>query len=242
MKGKRFGKWHRSRVLGAYRRLKSIEKAAATAGVSPSWAYSVLDQADLIAHRTPVYPVSLIQEAERLYVEERLSCRGVAARLAETYDPAPSQEWVYQRLRERGVLRSKSRALRVRNGRENSKDYDALAAEAAKLAANRKLSIRRIAQDLGVSRNMARQAVRKADRCNPSRATRRRAWEADLPDVEDRLDRRARVIYLRRELGKTYAEIAAATGLARSTICVYLKDAGLIGSRSRPRRFRKVPS
>ena len=34
--------------------------------------------------RSPVYPASLVLDAERLYVDERLSCRGVAAALAGT--------------------------------------------------------------------------------------------------------------------------------------------------------------
>jgi len=231
---RRLTEWHRSRVLAAYRRRPSVASAARAAGISTTAAWSILDAAGVV-QRTPVYPASLVREAERLYLEERLSCRGVARRLAAKHDPPPSQQWVFDHLRRRGVLRSRSQADRVFNSRRTGKDYDALGRRARQLAGEKRWSVRQIARALGVSRNMVHAALRPDDRLDARQATLRRKWVADHPDVEARLDRRASAVFWRRQ-GLTYSRIAKLTGLSSATIYVALKEANLTGSRQRPCR------
>lgn len=88
-------------VRAAYRKTGSGVKAAKIAGTSQSYAYRVLRKAGLTSGQTP-YGEDLIDRAERLYVDSALSCRRVADRLGV------SQQWVYEKMRERGVLRQKN--------------------------------------------------------------------------------------------------------------------------------------
>lgn len=222
---RRLTRWHRSRVLAAYARGASVTEAARRAGISTTTAYRILDDAGVVK-RTPVYPAWLIGEAERLYVEERLSCRGVVKALARRFDRAPSQQWVFDHLRRRGVLRTKSDADRIQNSRRTGKDYSALRRTARRLAQEKRWSVRHIARVLDVSRGMVRRSVDPVDRCDPSQATTRRAWQAEHPDVESRLDKHASAVFWRRQ-GRTYREIAGLTGLSIATIYLALKAAGM---------------
>lgn len=173
----------------------------------------------------PVFRSLLIREALELYARG-WSCRTVAADLARRYDPAPSQQWVYERVRDAGVVRSKSRAMELREARRHGKNYDRLRREARRLAVEGHLSIREISRRLGVSRNMVQRTVPEL-KTSRREATIRRCWFADLPDVKRRQERRELVVRLRRE-GKKYREISAATGLCWATIYLYLRAAGLV--------------
>lgn len=226
-KRRRYTAWHRGRVLAAYRREESLRAAAAAAGVGATWAYRVLEEAGAIARKTPQYPVRLVREAERLYIEERLSCRAVASRLRETYGAAPSQEWVHARMRERGVLRTKSQTNKIQNGRRNGRDYEKdLPARARELAA-RRWSVRRIARELGVSRNAVKAYIDPVDRCSRAEATVRERWLAEDPGAERRRELRVRVLDLRVRHGLKYREISEMTGLSVPTISAYLRQAGV---------------
>jgi len=183
----------------------------------------------------PTYTVRLVSEAERLYVDEQLSCRGVVARLKELHpgDPAPSQEWVNVHLRRRGVLRDKSRADEIMNARRNGKDYDGLAVRAHELA-SQKLSVRAIARRLDVSRNFVRLRAPEAA-VGASEATKRQAWETDNPAASARRARRARVAELRmRWLAGEHWDlkaIVADVGASLATVSSDLRATGLAGVR-----------
>lgn len=232
---RRYGDWHRRRVIAAYGREGSVSRAACAVGVGETWAYKVLEEVGAIAHRTPTYPVSLVREAERLYVAERLSCRAVARRLAEKHGTGPSQEWVHARMRERGVLRTKSETNKIQNGRRNGRDYEKDLPARARELARRRWSVRRIARELGISRNAVKAYLPAADRCGPAEATVRQRWLADDAGAELRRGRRAQVLELRVRRGLKYREIAAITGLSVPTISAYLRQAGL----TRPARAPK---
>jgi len=167
------------------------------------------------------HSVRLVSMAEELY-QQGLSCREVAARLAALVEDPPSRAWVQRQLSSRGVTRSRSAAVANRTGR----DYEALRSEARRLAEEGRLSVRRISKRLRVSATFVRSSVRPEDRCNPSGATWRRAWEAELPDVVERLDQVDRVVALRRQ-GVSWKEISRRTGASHTTVYRYLKAAGL---------------
>lgn len=179
------------------------------------------------------YPASLLREAQQLYVEERLSCRRVVEKLRERHGWAPSQQCVFEHLRRRGVLRSRSDADRAMNERLHGKDYRTLAERARQLAEDHYWSPRAIARHLGVSKGMVRRTLEPHQQPGPAEAIRRRAWDASYPDVRARLRRRIEVLR-RRRAGETYDAIAAALGVSRSTIYHYCRAAKL----TRPLRGR----
>lgn len=212
-------------VFAEYARTASIRLAAAAADMTQSWAYKLLREADLIRTHPPVFTARQAREAIALY-RTGISCREVARTMAESHSPAPSQQWVFIRVQEAGILRSKSRTMQMRESRRHGKDFDRIRAIARVLAAEKLWSVRKIAEHLGVSKRTVHRALPASLRCNPSLATERRAWQAYLPDVERRRALRDEVI-ARRERGETYPQIRQGTGLSTSTISLYLHRAGL---------------
>lgn len=224
-------------IVRVYRRTASLAKAAAAAGCSQSYAWQIANRAQLIQNRTPSYPTALIQEAARLYVDERLSCRGVEVRLKQRHAAVPSQQTIYLWLKHQGVLRTKSAADRIQNGRRNGIDYDDVASRARELAGERRWSVRRIALELGVSRNAVRAYLDPQDRCGAAEATVRAAWLADTPEAAERRQKREKVLALRRQ-GASYPEIEQATGLSTATVYLYLLAAGLVAREEYPEELR----
>lgn len=245
-----YGAWHRARVLANYARTSSHTAAARAAGVSPGWAYGVLKRNSRIADQN-CFTARTMLEARRLYVEERLSCRGVVARLrAAGVDPAPSQQTVFDYLRRAGVLRTKSQADVIQNGRRNGRDYEAIGPVARELARERRWSVHRIARELDISRNAVKRHLEAEDRCDAAEATRRAQWEADTPEARARRERRIQVMQLR-IAGKKLREIVAAVGVSLPTVCTWLREDGLTrppvrhrladSIRRRRRRPKEVP-
>jgi transposase len=113
MKRRRLTDWHRSRIIAAYERTGRVSEAAKAAGVSRSSAYRVLDRVGVYRSAVPVFPSNLERRAVEMY-RGGLSCRGVVAALSREMDPAPSQQWVYQRVEAAGELRSKSESAQRR--------------------------------------------------------------------------------------------------------------------------------
>lgn len=163
-----------------------------------------------------------------------LSCRRVAELLRREFDPAPSQQWIFERVQEAGLLRSKSRAMELREARRHGKDYDTLRAVARRLAEEKLWSVRRIAIELGVGKSVVKRCLDANFVLNPSEATLRRKWQAYHPDVELRRELRDHVARLR-ESGRKLREIVAATGLSLATVTKYLREAGLTRPIARPR-------
>jgi transposase len=167
------------------------------------------------------FTTRVTREALRFYAQG-LSCRKVAAILSITFDPAPSQETIYQWARVAGIIRTKTRANELREARRQGKNFDAIREEARHLAVDRLWSVRRISEQLHVSRGVVTRALAgsyesREHLLTPREATIRRKWQAYLPDVEQRRARRDEVID-RRERGETYTSIAAALGVSRSTV------------------------
>ncbi|HAX81611.1 MAG TPA: hypothetical protein DCY40_03450, partial [Actinobacteria bacterium] len=181
----RYGDDVRQHAVDFYRRHGSFSAAAAELGVSASWVYGVVRDSGIDRAELPVWPASLARRAAELYVEERLSCRAVAARLAaERGGAGPSHEWVAEQLRQRGLLRGKSAGQRARAEAVSRRDYADLERKARALFA-RGESARAVADRLGIAR---RTVVRWVGRTrDPATATRVRAWEAPRDDVRERL-------------------------------------------------------
>jgi len=175
-----------------------------------------------------------------------LSCRSVAGKLAEMFDPAPSHAWVADLVAREGISRSKSRAMQLREMRRRGKNYDAIRPLAYALAREKQWSPRQIADELGVSRRFAQDVCRSVrsqrdedlgdyaslhshrpgQRGRVARGVLRRAWLADTPDAAARRERLRRVLELRLE-GKTYREIGALVGIPSGSIAHLLHRGGL---------------
>lgn len=222
-------------IVAAYRRLRSVEKAAAKAGASVYRARKVLAASGEIASRSSL-PAWMVREVRAIYAEVK-SSHLVVGEMRRRYpgQRTPSRSWVRATLKAYGELLTTARASQVRAMREHGRDFDALRAEAARLATDSKLSAAEIGRRLQVSEHFALAAMPSESRLPNGPAHIRRAWEAELPDVEARLDRRAEVIYRRRDLGQTHPEISAATGIPKSTVRDYLRAAGLTGKAARRR-------
>ncbi len=236
---RRYGAWHRTQIIETYKATSSTAKAAAAAGTSASYAWHILDDEGLITNRTPEYPAEVVEEALRLYIDERLSCRGVEARLREKHSPAPSQESIHQWVKAHGLLRTKSQADVIQNSRRNGRDYEGEVGPRAQELATRKLSVRRIARELGVSRQAVKRHLSEEDRPGPAMATIRQAWEADTPEARARRARRDQVVVMRHD-GATYPEIEEESGLSTATVYLYLKGAGLVADEDLPEDVRAV--
>jgi transposase len=200
--------------------------------VSATWVYQVLDAAGVV-RRCPAWPSSLVARAVELYVDQRLSARGVARELAaENGGRGPSHEWVHRRLLERGVYRCRSASQRARREAEAGQDYAEAERQAVALYGEG-FGAPTVAGRLGVSKTTVLRWVRARRAAD---ATRKRAWEAPTDAVRERLRKRAEVIRLRGER-KTYAAIEEATGVSGPTIYGWLRAAGMV--RAQPRR--RVP-
>lgn len=220
---KRISSWHLSRLRAAYRRTGSVPEAAKAGCVSVATAYRHLANEHL--SRVPTFKTRIRREALKLYASG-LSSRAVVRELEKSYSPAPSQESICQWAKAAGILRSKTRANELRAKRVHQKDYDRIRQIARQLSDERQLSPMHIARVLGVQKSVIRRAIARDQRLDPSEATLRRKWQADLPDVNERLHKRETVITMR-ERGATYPQIIAATGLSQSTVSIYLRSAGL---------------
>lgn len=204
----------------------NISKAAEAAGVSYPTAHRRVVAAGLHKPKAnPVYTARLESRAQELYLSG-LSCRGVAAQLArESKDGnAPSQEWVHQKMRRRGVLRSEAEATRLKMTEQTGIDYAAQGREAVRLIVVEKVTGAEAARRLGVSRNAIRYAVGDAYP-DPAEATRRASAERTRTT-------QAAVVELRRQ-GLTYPAIAERLKIGKSTVFKYAKAAGLTGSRKK---------
>lgn len=168
---------------------------------------------------------SVLREAVTLY-RAGMSCRAVSVELRSRMDPGPSQQWVFERLRERGEIRSKSRAQQVRGSRDHGRDYDRLRAQAVGLA-RRNLPQREIARRLGVSRSSVRRWLPRDLRMSVSESLRVRAWAASTPQAHARVMRRRRVLKMSAE-GATYREIREETGVSSATIHKYRRETGMV--------------
>lgn len=177
------------------------------------------------------FTTSTLRRARHLYVDEQLSCRAVAAKLAEESpegEPSPSHTWVYDHLGRLGVLRTKSQADVVLQSRRRGKDYAAIHEVARRLTLEHNWSTRHIARLLGVTHKSIAFAIGPDERLNARDATLRRNWHADHPDVVKRVRRRARCISMRID-GATYSEIMLALQISKPTVSAYLRGAGLTG-------------
>lgn len=228
----------RQQVRDAYAAGEEYRSIAARLGVSEGWAYLVVRDAGLVRRPTPAWPSSLIHQAKALYLTG-LPCREVAAELARRLAPAPAPtgQWVFQHMQRLGLLRTHSRAKEIEQARRHGRDYDAIRAEAVELVRERRWSARRAARHLGVTTGVVMRALpQELRQAAGPEAQRRRWWEAESPEVEARLDRRAEVVYRRRDLGQSYAEIHEATGISTHTIHRYLRSAGLVKPLRKRRR------
>lgn len=227
---RRFSDEDRQLVVAAYEASDgSLTAAAAAVGSSEGWAYSVVRAAGKVARPLVlVRPAGMRREAVELY-ERPLSCREVVAELARRYPEVepPSHEWVRERVKDAGKMRGPSASQRLRMKAQTGKDYDEIRRLGVALVVERRWSPAAAARHLEVSKQVIVAALPKKHRLSKKKARRRRAWEAQHPDVEARLDRRAEVVYRRRELHQTYPEIEEATGLSRATVNFYLRGAGL---------------
>lgn len=230
-KRRAYGRRERCLVVLIYRATGSIREAAAAAKVGRTWAYKVLKAEDVATKTVPVFRMGIVSEALALY-SRGASARGVVAELAKTHDPAPSREWVLQRAREAGILRSQARANELAKAQQLNRDFDAIRRRAFALATEHLWSVKRIAEHLGVSRNTIERAIPREFRLDRSESRRRRIWQAYLPDVEERRAKHARVLQMR-TAGALYREIAAETQLTLSTIMRWLSAAGLTKARSK---------
>lgn len=220
---RRITDWHVARLRAAYRRTASVPAAARAAGVSLPTAYRVLaEELKPVVH---VYKTRLRQEAKRLYASG-MSCREVARELAKTHSPTPTHESIRGWMAAAGILRGIRRALELRAIRERGKDYDRIRAIARRLSNEKQLSPSHIARVLGVQKSVIRRVLDRDQRLDSAEATLRRNWQADLPDVHERLRKRELVVTLR-ERGATYPQIKATTGLSAATVYKYLREAGL---------------
>lgn len=174
---------------------------------------------------SPFYRSRLMSEALELH-ESGLSPRGVADELRTRHGSAPSHETIREWVHKFGSPRSRSRAMELRMARQIGKDYDAIRAEARRLAEEELWSVKRIADHLGVAKSLVRRAIADEHLLDLGEAILRRCWQAFLPDVEVRRARRDAVLKLR-ERGWTYPQIAAATGVSEAMISVYLRRAGM---------------
>jgi hypothetical protein len=242
MKRRHHGAAVKLAVIRAYKRLGSAPKAAAELGVSKHWAHKVVAAAGIVRRPTPSLPATLAREAAEIYATG-LSIRLVVDELARRHPDQrpPSHEWVRSQLKRLGVVRTVSRGQQLRRAHELGRDLDAARAEAVALVTECRLSPREAGRRVGLSKTFVVNALPGEARLDPRGARLRRAWEAELPDVEARLDRRAEVLYRRRELGQTYDEICEATGLAKATVSFYLRQAGFTGrvTRKRVRALRQ---
>jgi transposase len=218
---RRITQWHVGRLHAEFKRSGSIARAAEYAKVSLPTAYRHLGAfAKELGYRAPVQ-----REALRLYASG-LSTKGVAAALAEKYNPSPSRQTVWDWVRSAGIVRSKGRAQEIRACTENRRDYAALRRQVRELAEEKLWSVRAIARHLGVSRNFVKCWIPREYRCELSTSIERRAWQAYHPDVERRRTLFDQVVALR-ERGRKLEDIVVETGLSRSTVWVWCKRAGL---------------
>ena len=213
------------KVLRTYRETGSLSQAAAGGGVSTTRAHQMLAAAKAIRRPLAVFPVSLIRKALALYASG-LSCREAAARIARETKYRPTDVWIFRHAKRAGILRSHSRAMQLAAATHYKKDFDAIRRAARKLAEKNLWSVTHISKVLGVSSHVVVAALPRSLRCGRSLANERRAWQAFLPDVELRRERRDRVVFLRQR-GYSYAEIMAATGLSKPTVTRYLQLAGM---------------
>jgi hypothetical protein len=222
---RKYGRRRRRQVIIKYRQNGSLEKTAAAVGCSRSFAYKVLVDAGEIVNHPPVFTTKVVRDAIALY-GSGLSARATVVELNKTHNPPPSQQWVFERVREAGIARSHARANEIREMQRLGKDFDLIRRIARRIATEKLWSAKMIARHLGVSTKTITRALPPGLRCDASLATQRRKWQAYLPDVDRRRALRDDVIALR--LRKTtIAAIVSTTGLSKSTVCLYLKRAGL---------------
>lgn len=192
------------------------------------------------------WPGEYEREAVKLYTGG-LSCRGAAAAMKERHAHTPSQETIHQWAKAAGVLRTKSRADEIQNARRAGRTIsaaDGLRSQARKLRREHKWSVKYIAGVLGVSRNFVERAIfkkrslrqrtrRRMPASRASRATRLRAWQADHPDVIDRI-RAMHVAVTMKDAGATLPEIVFRTKRSKKTIWTWLRETGRTGSVQHP--------
>lgn len=166
------------------------------------------------------------------------SCRAAAAVLRARGN-GPSQESIHQWAAEAGILRTKSRADELMNSRlqeRSIEEADMMRLRAREFALNRKWSSRYIAEVLGVSRNFVKHALGESVD-SPSNATRKRHWEADHPDVDERRQALYTAIDMK-DAGESIPAIACAVSRSESIVWLWLRDAGRTGSRDHPKRSK----
>lgn len=243
MGNRKYSEQERQLVVEHYQRTGSINGAAALVGASQNWAYKLLKSRGLTS-TCPRWPISLVARAEELYTERRLSCRDVAAVMAdELGGEGPSHVWIGTRLKAKGVLRTRGGANRARAEKAKEvdgalPDYAALQIEALHLARGRGLSPRQISAKLGVARSTIMRWLRE-HALSPADAQRMRAWAAKTPEVAARR-RRYRAVIEMRAAGRTYTAIEEATSLSRSQIYLYLRRAGMVKAQAQVRKGLRI--
>lgn len=212
-------KTNKVRILEAYQRTKSCRQAAEAVGCSPSWVWKVVKAAGLIEKPVTEHSIGMLKEATQLYVDEQLSCRDVSKRLRTKYGAsAPSQQWVCERMKRAGVLRSKSETNRIWQARKYNIDYVEAETEAYRLYTELNWSTRRIAEHLGVSRHVITNWLREDGVLRSiSKANETVCWKARSPAMQRRWARAMRAGKLRAE-GASYVAIAAANQCSVSTV------------------------
>lgn len=224
-------------LLAEYERTHSVADASAASGVCVPSAYRILSQVGIFKAATPQYKTALRRRAVDLY-RKGLSCRAIEKAFRSEFSPAPSRAIINDWVKSAGVVRTRSRADELMNARLNGRDYDQMRKRVLYLATEKLWSIRRIANELGVSRNFVARAVPRSYHCDPAEATERRAWQAFHPDVERRRAKRDLVVTLR-ERGLTYPQITEKTGVSKAMVYRYCRLAGLT-KQIMPRRRLEV--
>ncbi len=178
------------------------------------------------------------REARDLYVGRRMSCRAVSDLLREKYDRAPSHATVYEWMKFDGVLRTRSESDRIMNERIQGVDYGQKERQALDLW-RKDWSIRRIADEIGVSRRAVTGWFRKRGLHirTPSEATLHAAWDASTEAAERRRHRVREVFRLRFREEMKVRDIALELGVSISTVYNDLKSGfGLNGRSYEPGR------
>ncbi len=219
MSRKKYTAWHLNRARAAYLRTGSIAEATAAAkGPSPTWVYNHLKAEGLIDD-WPSYGSrtrrEITERAVELYTdpERPLSLREVEERLSVEFDQVPSNQWIYEQLRDRGVIRNKSEANRARAMKETGLNYEELESAVALLYVERKLSTHRIAQHLKLSRATVSRWLKDAGLIRSVREGMIASmYEATTAEARERRNESVAVARMRYEDLMTNTAIAEATG------------------------------
>ncbi len=221
MSKRKYTDWHLDRARAAYLRTGSLAQAVEAAkGPSDTWVYTRLKAEglidDLVSYGSRTRRL-MTERAVALYLDEEWphSLREIQPVLKEEFGKSPSDQWIYERLKERGVIRSKSEANRIKNQKATGLKYSEMESAVRYLYHERKWSARKTADHLGLSRQTVTRWM-KADGLfrDHHEACIVALWEAQTNVARKRRKEADLVARLRFEQKLTYHEIKAETGFS----------------------------